>query len=148
MIDGWVMILGYPIMWMSYIALCQTVAVCVPQEVTIVETNSRNREKDASEAVNYNSRHSKIRIVGCLFKHKSADEVHQSSQTCVHVDLESSCIFLVTLPHAFALLGESPYYLPKLREEDESRANDEKQVPEVGLVDHGEKGHRANKIKS
>lgn len=131
----------------SHIALCQAIPVLVPEEVAVVETYPRNREKDASEAVNNDSRHGVIRIVCCFFKHKSADEVHPSSQTCMQVHLESSCIFLVTLSHAFALLGQRPCHLPKLREEDEGRTNNEKQVAQVGFIDHRKEGDRANQIK-
>ena len=65
----------------------------------------------------------------------------------MEVHLESSCILLVALSHAFAHLGQRPCHLPKLREEDESRTNNEEQVTQIGLVDHRQEGNRANQIK-
>lgn len=65
----------------------------------------------------------------------------------MEVHLESGCILLVALSHAFVFLGQRPCHLPKLREEDESRTNNEEQVTQIGLVDHRQEGNWANQIK-
>lgn len=98
----------------------------VLEEVAFLHKKCRPEEEDSSETVDSHCWDQVAGVEGAAVEHKSADEVHQSSETREQVHVETALILLNSLCRAFLFLFDHSVDLPALCYHYHSRSDNEK----------------------